>query len=84
MANAPTNSSALPQRHVPTCGRSRRRDPEVDILHIKLRTLEDGRQDLIKRQREAELYVSDPPGSVRVFAPASLSTIKTNHRRMKT
>lgn len=58
-------------------------NPELDILSIKMRTLEDSRQDLIKRQREAELYMNDPPGSVRVFAPASLGTIKSNHRRLK-
>ena len=58
-------------------------NPELDILQIKLRTLEDGRQDLVKREREAELYIGNPPGSVRVFATASMGTIKSNHRRVK-
>ena len=58
-------------------------NPELEILQIKLRTLEDGRQDLIKREREAELYMSTPTGNVRVFAPASMATVKTNHRRIK-
>ncbi|HLH55931.1 MAG TPA: polysaccharide biosynthesis/export family protein [Verrucomicrobiae bacterium] len=58
-------------------------NPEIEILQTKMRTLQDSRQDLVKREREAELYMSDPPGSVRVFAPANLSTIKTNHRRLK-
>jgi protein involved in polysaccharide export with SLBB domain/capsular polysaccharide biosynthesis protein len=57
--------------------------PELDLVTIKMRTLEDSRQDLIKRQREAQLYMTDPPGSVRVFAPASLSSVKSNHRRLK-
>ena len=81
LAKAPTNSAgvATAMALTPTGP-----DPDADILRIKLRTLEDGRQDLIKRQREAELYVNNPPGSVRVFAPASLATTKTNHRRLKT
>jgi protein involved in polysaccharide export with SLBB domain/capsular polysaccharide biosynthesis protein len=84
MAHAPTNSAPLATPLPMVTGTRDTLDPDADILHIKLRTLEDGRQDLIKRQREAELYVSDPPGSVRVFAPASLATIKSNHRRLKT
>lgn len=81
MAKAPTNSATFASA-MPSAAAGP--DPDADILRIKLRTLEDGRQDLIKRQREAELYVSEPPGSVRVFAPASLATTKTNHRRLKT
>ncbi len=84
MSHAPTNSTSLTSA-LPIPGGARDAfDPDADILHIKLRTLEDGRQDLIKRQREAELYVSNPPGNVYVFATASLATIKTNHRRVKT
>jgi protein involved in polysaccharide export with SLBB domain len=84
LASAPTNAvpAALAAVSAPAASPDIV-NPEADILHIKLRTLEDGRQDLIKRQREAELYVTDPPGSVRVFAPATLSSTKSNHRRMK-
>jgi protein involved in polysaccharide export with SLBB domain/capsular polysaccharide biosynthesis protein len=85
IANAPTNSAAFANEfRAAIPGSPEAANPEADILHIKLRTLEDGRQDLIKRRREAELYMSNPPGSVRVFAPASLATIKTNHRQLKT
>jgi protein involved in polysaccharide export with SLBB domain/capsular polysaccharide biosynthesis protein len=57
--------------------------PELDIIHIKLRALEDSRLELLKRQREAELYASDPPGTVRIFAPANLQTVRTNLRPLK-
>lgn len=84
LANAPTNSdlSSGPIGEQ-ALGAPEGNTPAADMLRIKLTALEDGRQDLIKRQREAESYVTDPPGSVRVFAPASLATIKTNHRRLK-
>lgn len=58
-------------------------NPELDVLHIKLRSLEDGRLELLKRLREAQLYAANTPGTVRVFAPASLATVKSNHRRIK-
>jgi protein involved in polysaccharide export with SLBB domain len=85
LAKAPTNSveTALDAPGAPGSNNDAA-NAEVDILHIKLRTLEDGRQDLIRRQREAELYIGNPPGSVRVFAPANLATVRTNHRSLKT
>ncbi|HEY3861994.1 MAG TPA: polysaccharide biosynthesis/export family protein [Verrucomicrobiae bacterium] len=58
-------------------------NPEVDIIRAKLLSLEEGRVQLVNRQREAELYVANPPGEARVFAPADLKTVRTNHRRMK-
>ncbi len=85
LAHAPTNvDMSAAAMGVASGGNPDAANAEVDVLHIKLRTLEDGRQDLIRREREAELYMADPPGSVRVFAPANLATIKTNHRRLKT
>src|SRR5581483_3216690 len=85
LANAPSNTVFAASTFVPAAGATPdAATPDADILHIKLRTLEDGHQDLIRRQREAELYVNDPPGSVRVFAPASLASTKSNHRRLKT
>jgi len=58
-------------------------NPEVDIIRAKLLSLEEGRVQLVNRQREAELYVANPPGEARVFAPATLQTVQTGHRRMK-
>ncbi|HVV72591.1 MAG TPA: polysaccharide biosynthesis/export family protein, partial [Verrucomicrobiae bacterium] len=58
-------------------------NPELDILTIKLRALEDGRLELLKRLREAELYAANTPGAVRIFAPASLSAVKSNFRWLK-
>lgn len=83
IANAPANlEMSAGQALAPGTGPDAV-NPELDVLTIKMRTLEDSKQDLIKREREAELYMKDPPGSVRVFAPASLSTVKSNHRRIK-
>jgi protein involved in polysaccharide export with SLBB domain/capsular polysaccharide biosynthesis protein len=83
LAKAPTNFDFAPLAATTTRTGPDGPNPELDVLTIKMRTLEDSRQDLIKRQREAELYMTDPPGNVRVFAPANLATIKTNHRRVK-
>ena len=58
-------------------------NPQLDILHIKLRALEDGRFELLRRQREAELYATNAPASVRVFAPATPSTVKRSLRWVK-
>jgi protein involved in polysaccharide export with SLBB domain/capsular polysaccharide biosynthesis protein len=58
-------------------------NPEVDIIRAKLLSLEEGRVQLVNRQREAELYVANPPGEARVFAPATLKTVQSGHRRMK-
>jgi protein involved in polysaccharide export with SLBB domain/capsular polysaccharide biosynthesis protein len=59
-------------------------DPNLEIIQAKLRSLEDARIQMSTRQREAELYAENPPGNVRVFAPATLKTVETNHRRIKT
>jgi protein involved in polysaccharide export with SLBB domain/capsular polysaccharide biosynthesis protein len=58
-------------------------NPEVDIIRAKLLSLEEGRVQLVNRQREAELYVANPPGEARVFASATLQTVRTGHRRFK-
>lgn len=84
IAGAPTNidfSAALPAA-LPRSGADGP-SPELEMLQIKMTTLEESRQDLVKRKREAELYVTNPPGNVRVFAPANLSTVRTNHRKIK-
>jgi protein involved in polysaccharide export with SLBB domain/capsular polysaccharide biosynthesis protein len=58
-------------------------NPQVDLIRTKLLALENGRVQLATRQREAELYASNPPGVVRVFAPATIQTLQSNHRRVK-
>ena len=58
-------------------------NPDLDIIHIKMRALQDGRVELSRRQLEADLYAKNPPGTVKVFAPASQHTVKTNLRRFK-
>jgi protein involved in polysaccharide export with SLBB domain/capsular polysaccharide biosynthesis protein len=58
-------------------------NPEVDIIRAKLLSLEEGRVQLVNRQREAELYVANPPGEARVFAAATLKTVQPGHRRLK-
>ncbi len=58
-------------------------DPEVEILRAKILTLEQERVLLVHRQREADLYVANPPGQARIFAPATLTGVKSGHRRMK-
>jgi capsular polysaccharide biosynthesis protein len=58
-------------------------NPETDIVRTKLLALQDGRVQLSTRFREAELYAANPPGIVRVLAPASMQTLQSAHRRVK-
>jgi len=85
MTDAATNRSLPPLAWTPppSGGMSEALNPELDILHIKLRSLEDGRLEMLRHLREAELYAANTPGSVRVFAPATLATLKTNLRWLK-
>jgi protein involved in polysaccharide export with SLBB domain/capsular polysaccharide biosynthesis protein len=58
-------------------------NPELDIIRARLLSLEEGRVQVVNRQREAEMYATHPPDIARVFAPATLSTVQTSHRRFK-
>ena len=58
-------------------------NPDLDIIHIKMLALQDVKVELSRRQMEAQLYAANPPGSVKVFSPASLATVGSNHRRLK-
>ncbi len=58
-------------------------NPEADLVRLKLMSLEQERANIHTHQQQAELYASNPPGIVRVFAPATLSTLQSNHRRVK-
>lgn len=60
-----------------------RQSHDLDIITIKMRALEDAKVELAKRQLEAELYATNKPASVIVFAPAELKTVKTNMRGVK-
>jgi len=68
LASAPTNAdfSGMTQGALPKASGDGP-NPELELLQIKMRTLEDSRQDLVKRQREAELYMSNPPGNCSGF-----------------
>ncbi len=58
-------------------------NPELDIIRTKLLSLEEGRVQLANRQREAELFATNPPGFARVWAEANIKTIQTNWRKVK-
>jgi protein involved in polysaccharide export with SLBB domain/capsular polysaccharide biosynthesis protein len=84
MADAGTNRSVSTIVSPPAAkGLAEAMNPALDLLHIKMRALEDGRIELLKRQREAELYAANAPGSLRVLAPATIEGLKTNLRRIK-
>ena len=57
--------------------------PEVEVIRSRLRALEEARVELEKRQHEAQLYASNPPGLVRISAPADSRTTRSGHRRLK-
>jgi protein involved in polysaccharide export with SLBB domain/capsular polysaccharide biosynthesis protein len=58
-------------------------DPEADILRMRLRSFYDGQFQLLSKQREAQLYLKDPPGMAKIFAPASMKTVQSNLRVVK-
>ena len=57
--------------------------PDLEVIRARLRSLEDARVTLDQHQREAQLYASNPPGVIKLFAPAELKTVKSGHRRLK-
>lgn len=57
--------------------------PDVEVIKARLRSLEDAKVELEGREHQAALYAHNPPGIVRVSAPADLKTTRTAHRRLK-
>jgi protein involved in polysaccharide export with SLBB domain/capsular polysaccharide biosynthesis protein len=84
LAAAATNQN-LPAVPIttPNASTSETMNPQWLVLSTRLQVLESGRLELIKRQREAELYAVNAPGSVRLLAPATLATVKKNMRGLK-
>jgi protein involved in polysaccharide export with SLBB domain/capsular polysaccharide biosynthesis protein len=58
-------------------------NPDSQIFQIRLLSLEEAHAQLKGRQREAELYASNPPGLARVFAEASMKTVQASMRGVK-
>jgi polysaccharide export outer membrane protein len=58
-------------------------NPDSQIFQIRLLSLEESHAQLKSRQREAELYASNPPGLARVFAEASMKTVQAGMRGVK-
>src|SRR5215831_7167296 len=58
-------------------------NPESQILQIRLLSLEEALAQSRARQREAELYASNPPGLAHVFAEASMKTVRAGLRGVK-
>ncbi len=58
-------------------------NPEIDIVRARLLSLEQGRVQVVNRQREVESYLAHPPGMARVFAPASMKTVRAAMRGVK-
>jgi polysaccharide export outer membrane protein len=58
-------------------------DPVYDIIRAKLQALDDSRQRLVDRQREAQAFAANPPGTVRTFAPATVKSVVRSRRWLK-
>jgi polysaccharide biosynthesis/export protein len=58
-------------------------NPESQIFQIRLLSLEEAFAQLKSRQREAELYATNPPGLAHVFAEASMKTVQASMRGVK-
>jgi len=57
--------------------------PDVEVIRARLRSLEEARVTLDEHQQEAQMYAINPPGMVRLFAPAELKTVRSGHRKIK-
>jgi protein involved in polysaccharide export with SLBB domain/capsular polysaccharide biosynthesis protein len=58
-------------------------NPDSQIFQIRLLSLEEAHAQLKARQREAELYATNPPGLAHVFAEASMKTVQRGMRGVK-
>ena len=58
-------------------------NPEADIIRMKLLSLQESRVQLANRLYETQLYATNPPGLARIFAPATMKTVKNNMRGLK-
>ncbi len=58
-------------------------DPAYDIVRAKLQSLDNSREQLSERQREAQAYAANPPGNVKEFAPATLKAVVHDRRWLK-
>jgi protein involved in polysaccharide export with SLBB domain/capsular polysaccharide biosynthesis protein len=88
LANLPpgvTNSPTLSAQVAASLARSPADavNPESQIVQMKLLSLEEAHVQLKARQREAELYASNPPGLAHVFAEASMKTVQAGMRGLK-
>ncbi|HVV02468.1 MAG TPA: hypothetical protein VHH88_13960, partial [Verrucomicrobiae bacterium] len=81
--NSPIASAALLTSGTGPGGALANNNPEADVLRMRLLSLFEGQVQLLNKQREAQLYVKEPPGIARVFAPASLKTVQGNMRWVK-
>lgn len=57
--------------------------PDLEVIRARLRSLEDARVTLDARQREAQLYATEPPGMIRMLSPADAKSARSAHRRIK-
>ena len=57
--------------------------PDVEVIRARLRSLEEARVTLEQHQNEAQLYASNPPGVIKLFAPAEAKTVRSGHRKIK-
>jgi protein involved in polysaccharide export with SLBB domain/capsular polysaccharide biosynthesis protein len=94
LAEASTNKAALPVASSPIAAALMSSqfatrpgeapfNPELDIVRTKLLSLEQGRVDLANRYHEAALFARNPPGVVKIFAPADPKTTQSNMRWVK-
>ena len=58
-------------------------DPVYDVIRGKLQALDNSRETLVTREREAEAFAANPPGNIRLFAPAKIREVTRDHRWIK-
>ncbi len=85
IADATTNAAANGpgMAMLPGAGGAAAVDPVYDIIRAQLTALDESRQRLVDRQREALAFAANPPGNIRAFAPATIKGVLHDRRWLK-
>ncbi|MDB6066366.1 MAG: Polysaccharide export protein [Pedosphaera sp.] len=64
-------------------GAGRSAEPDYEVVRSKLQALANSRQILADRQQEAQAFAANPPGNVRLFAPAAVRDVIADKKWLK-
>src|SRR5258708_29186622 len=81
--SANNQSPTVPGSVDPVLGAGRSAEPDYEVVRSKLQALANSRQLLSDRQQKAQAFAANPPGNVRLFAPATLRDVIVDKQLLK-